>query len=101
METLPYVIGIIIALLLLYKIASLIYFLNLKAKLKHADLNTFTKVLGENHKHRLQFNGLIRYKWSKGWVIIKANFDENGNLIYNKIIPQIIFRLKSELLFVF
>lgn len=100
MEKLPYIIGIFFIVLLIYKIASLLYFLIIKAKLRKGDLTTFTQVIGENHKHRPQLNGLMRYKWSKGWVNVKANFDENGRLIYTKIQTRIFLSLKSELLFI-
>ncbi|HZL08443.1 MAG TPA: hypothetical protein VFC65_00480 [Prolixibacteraceae bacterium] len=62
-------------------------------------MNTFINVLGENYQKRHLLNGLTRYKWSNGLMIVKAGFDESGNLVCNKIMPRIIFRFKSELLF--
>lgn len=100
MENLPYIVGICFSVLLIYKLASLLYFFFLKAKLRNGNLNTFTRIIGENYQHRPQFNGLIRYKWSKGWVNVKANFDEDGRLIFTKIQTRIFRSLKSELLFI-
>ena len=99
MDYLPYIIGIFFAIFVVYKIVSLLYFILLKARLRNGDFKTFVKILGENHQHRLLLNGLIRYKWSQGWINVKANFDENGKLIRDKTLPIIIFKLKSELLF--
>lgn len=41
----------------------------------------------------------MRYKWSKGWFNVKANFDENGKLDYTKMPVRIFRSLKYELLF--
>lgn len=92
--------ALFVCFLILYKIFTIVYFIRLKTQLKDGDINTFTEVLGDNYKYRRLLSGLVRYKWSNGWMIIKANFDENGQLICTKIMPQIIFRLRSELLFI-
>lgn len=86
--------------LFVYKLFTFLTFLILKARLKNGNFDSFTKILGTKYKYRLMFNGLKRYKWSKLWITVKANFDENGNLICHKIQPEFIFKLKSELSFI-
>ena len=100
MENILYIIAAIFSLLLIYKVVSFLYVLKLKNLLKNGDFNRFVHVLGENHQYRPRFNGLVRYKWSKGLVVIKANFDEAGQLVCHKIQPRIILSLKTQLLFV-
>jgi hypothetical protein len=99
MKELLYLTVIFLAVLGTVKILSFFYVLWLKAKLKNANLATFIKVLGEDHKLRKDSKELTRYKWSKRFVIIKANFDRNGNLTYNTILTHIISKGKSELFF--
>ncbi len=94
------VIGIVLMFLFVYKLFTFLIFLILKARLRNGNFDSFTRILGSKYQYRLTFNGLRRYKWSKLWFAVKANFDEKGNLICHKVEPQIIFKLKSELSFI-
>jgi hypothetical protein len=99
MSTIAYIISGVLVFIALYKAFTFLLSLTLKAKLKRGDLNTFRKVLGENYQRRILINGLTRYKWSSLWMTIKADFDENGKLIYSKIMPIYLLSLKSQLFF--
>jgi hypothetical protein len=99
MNPIVYVIGGLLFSLAIYKAFTFLLSLILKAKLKRGDLNAFRKVLGEDYRHRILINGLTRYKWSSIWMTVKADFDENGNLIYSKILPKYFLSLRSQLLF--
>ena len=83
----------------IYKGLSFLYFQRLKHKLKDGDIDTFKKLLGQNYQYRDLYNGLTRCKWFKGWLVIKANFNEEGKLICSRIIPYNFLRLRSEMLF--
>ncbi len=82
-----------------YKLITFLIFQRLKSKLKGADIRVFIRFFGKKYQYRMLNNGLLRCKWSNGWLIVKANFDEEGKLICNEIISFKFFRLKSEILF--
>lgn len=94
-----YIIGGFLAAIVLYKLLTLFIFLILRSRLEHGNFDSFTKILGEKYQHRRMMNGLKRCKWSKAWINVKASFDENGNLVYKKIHPDIISKFKSEISF--
>ena len=93
-----YIIGGLLSLFLVYKLFTLLIFLILKAYLKKGNLDSFTRILGRKYRYRRMMNGLKRYKWSKIWINVKASFDEDGNLIFEKVKPGIL-KFKSEVSF--
>lgn len=73
---------VFIILFSLYKIFALIYYYYyLRIKLKNANLDTFIKILGGSFRYRVVYDGVIRYKWIKGLLIVRATFDTKGNLV--------------------
>jgi hypothetical protein len=72
----------------------------LKRHLKKKDLEGFKKVLGTNYKAKSLGEGDKRYKWNKWVFAVKANFDNEGNLICNFIEPVHFWSVKSVLSFV-
>jgi hypothetical protein len=82
----PYIFGIAVILLLLYfyRVISHIYIVRLQRMLENGDLSLFLEVLGPRHKMRQLANGIERYKWKKGWITIRADFDEKGKLVSTK-----------------
>ena len=79
------------------------YFLRVQAKLSHGNLDMFKKVLGQNFQYKPRTNGLIRYKWSKFWITIRADFDEDGVLNYTDmdqrkftILPEYTLNISTE-----
>lgn len=82
-----------------YKLFSYIYYLRLRQKLKGGSISDFKEVLGSKYFLRPMYSGLIRYKWKKAFVVVKANFDDKGNLRHNGKVPFRFFKLRSEVLF--
>ncbi|CAN5791133.1 hypothetical protein BH11BAC4_BH11BAC4_08490 [soil metagenome] len=60
----------------LYNLIVSIYFLEKGNHLKGQLLEVFIKRLGKKYKCKELGAGITRYKWKKGWIIIKADFDE-------------------------
>lgn len=75
----------VILLIFIYKAIAHRYIARLQARLSNGNLDLFKKVLGPNFHYKPRMSGLIRYKWSKLWVTIRADFDEEGQLSYTEI----------------
>lgn len=65
---------------ILYKLYSIFYFLQIRKKLKGQDLASFKRLLGENYLYKVINTENTKFKWMKGWVVIKAIFDSHGQL---------------------
>jgi hypothetical protein len=50
-------------------------------KLKNKNLDYFIKVLGNDYHFKKIGEGDKRYKWTKWYIVIKANFDSDGRLV--------------------
>lgn len=72
----------------------------LKRYLRNKNLDTFKKLLGKNYQAKSLGEGDKRYKWNKWIFSVKANFDNEGNLICNFIEPVKFWSFKSVLSFV-
>ena len=71
-----------IMLYFFYKVFTLLYYyFYLRIKLRNASLDTFIKVLGDSYQQRIIYEGVYRYKWYKGWIVVRATFDQKGNLV--------------------
>lgn len=69
-------------LFLFYKILTVMYCRYILFPiLKGSTVSDFVRVLGSNFRCRLVYTGAIRYKWTKGWIIIRATFDDEGRLL--------------------
>ncbi|MEO8770201.1 MAG: hypothetical protein ABI402_08955 [Ferruginibacter sp.] len=62
-----------------------------KSRIKEQNLDAYKSAFGTYYQYRKLENGLFRYKWPKGWLILRASFDANGNLIECKLKPRQIF----------
>lgn len=93
------ILAILSAVYLLYKIMSFVYFLWLLRKLKGKYIKDFQEVLGSQSLQRHMYSGTIRCKWNKLLAVVKANFDNDGNLRHVGRVPFSIFKLRSEILF--
>jgi len=83
-----------------YKMMMWIFLWFLKIKLKGKTLEEFKKVLGNNYVVKKLGEGDKRYKWEKRLFSVKANFDNEGNMICNMMDPMKFWSLRSELSFI-
>lgn len=72
----------------------------MKRKLKKRNLDGFKQILGTNYHAKSLGEGDKRYRWNKRLFAVKANFDNEGNLICNFIEPVKFWSVKSVLSFV-
>ena len=86
-------------ILLVYKLVTFLYYLRLKKDLNNANLDFFIQQLGNNYQYKHLTNGSLRYKWDKRWVIIRANFDENGNYLKPIVNKKSFIKILSEFTF--
>ncbi|MFT3945418.1 MAG: hypothetical protein QM763_00475 [Agriterribacter sp.] len=84
------------ALLIIYICIQVFRFSYLQKKLNHTNLDGYKKVLGENYRSKPIDQKTRRYKWEKGFFIIRAHFDEKGNLVGTQNISTRIFHKKKD-----
>jgi len=98
----PMFYGLSVALMIWAGYKSLVWGLLwiLKKQLRNRNLEGFKKLLGNNYKAKSLGEGDKRYKWNKWFFAVKANFDNEGNLICNFIEPVHFWSVKSVLSFV-
>jgi len=53
-----------------------LYYYRLRSRLKGQSFDVMVKHLGINYRYKEMNNGFTRYKWRKGWITIRADFDE-------------------------
>ena len=82
------IIIIVLMLFAFYKILTSFYYLSMEKKLKHADLPGFKKLLGSHFQYKSSLNGIRRCKWTNNFIVVKASFDEEGNLTTNRTHPN-------------
>ncbi len=99
MNQLQYILYSLLIVVAFYKLATIVFYLILKRKLKNGDLYTFTEVLGDNYQYRFLPSGLIRYKWSLRWITVKANFDNSSKLVCSHISLHFFTSIISEIVF--
>ena len=76
---------LIVSLYLLYKCCTAIYyFYYLQSRLRDANLAQFKSKLGKNYHYKVLSGRTVRYKWRKGWITIRAIFNEKGELIQDE-----------------
>lgn len=85
------VLFLIIVIWVGYRSIGYLIYLYLGKKIGSKDLDAFIDYLGTDYKYKYLSNGDKRYKWKKGIIIIKGNFDEDGKLIVNKPEPFVFF----------
>lgn len=92
------IIGLLL-ILLIYKLVTFLYYLRLKKYLNNANLDFFIQQLGNKYQYKHLANGSLRYKWDKRWIIIRANFDENGNYVNPNVNNSNFIKILSEFTF--
>ena len=70
------IVAFTIVIWIVYNSILTFYAFKLERKLRKQKLEKFIEMLGSGHKYRDLGNGSIRRKWKKGWITIKADFDE-------------------------
>ena len=98
----PMFYGLSVALMIWAVYKSLIWMVLwfLKLRLRNRNLDGFKKLLGNNYQAKSLGEGDKRYKWSKRIFAVKANFDQEGNLVCSFIEPVRFWSLQSVLSFV-
>ncbi|MCU0374363.1 MAG: hypothetical protein MUF24_03555 [Chitinophagaceae bacterium] len=76
--------------------ATIYYFRVLKGGLVQQNLEEFKQTLGVGYQFRYTADGIRRYKWRKGWYIIRASFDEAGRLINSHKNEVNLLRIVAE-----
>ena len=66
-------------------------------KLNHTNLDGYKKVLGEGYRSRPVDMKTRRYKWDKGIFVVRAHFDDKGNLIGTQNISTRFSRKRKEI----
>jgi len=87
------------ALIVIYTCIQFFRFFLLRKKLNHTDtdIKGYTKVLGDDYRSRAVDTKTRRCKWDKGIFVVRAHFDEDGNLVGKKNITTRIFSNKKEI----
>ena len=80
MTTLFFILIACTVLLMLYLLYKFFSVAMLSRKLRNANLFRFKKALGNYYQIKTLTTGFTRYKWSKRWLMVKADFDKEGNL---------------------
>lgn len=84
MKTMLLYFSLAVIVFIIYKIGTLLYYrYYLNTKLKNGNLQTFKKILGGNCQYKTIHADAVKYKWIKGWFVVRAVFDERGNLLEN------------------
>lgn len=99
MNNISAIIWSMLVVMLFYKLLTYLYYLQLKKELNRASLEFFIFRLGTNYQYKHLTNGTIRYKWSKRWVTIRANFDERGQFVKTEKTTRNFFKILSEFSF--
>ena len=84
---------------LLYKVITFFIYRRLMKRLKGADLDTFTRYLGEDYVFRFLSGDVRRYRWKKGLFVVKAGLDEQDRLTYNEVPRFDFFGLFTKIVF--
>lgn len=88
-----------LAAMIVYKLVTYLYFLQLKKDLQNASLEFFILRLGTNYKYKHLTNGTMRYKWAKRWITIRANFDERGQFVKKDMVSGNFLKILAEYTF--
>lgn len=83
-----------------YRFLIYLLFFYMRFKLDEKDLDGFIKILGDKYYFKKLGEGDKRYRWVKWYIVIKANFDNDGNRIYSRIQPFKFWHYSSVLSFI-
>lgn len=72
----------------------------MRGKLNEKNLEEFIQILGDNYFFKKLGDGDKRYRWVKWYILVKANFDSEGNAIYTRVEPFKFWHYKSVVSFI-
>ncbi len=85
---------------IIYRLTGYLLYLYMKSKLEQKHLDDFIDILGSKYFFKKLGHGDKRYRWVKWYIVVKANFDEEGNQISTKVQPFRFFHYASVLSFI-
>lgn len=97
MEWLNIILVLAGAVVIIYTSIQFFKFSFLQKKLYQKNLKGYKKILGEDYRSRAVDMKIRRYKWEKGIFIVRAHFDDEGNLIGRQNIRTRFSRKKKEI----
>jgi hypothetical protein len=95
-----YFLSVALLLWTAYRFLSYLLFFYIRTKLDEKDLEGFIKILGDKYYFKKLGEGDKRYRWVKWYIVIKANFDNNGNRIYTRAQPFRFWHYTSVVSFI-
>ena len=78
---------LIVLIWIIYRLMVYLLYLYMKSKLQQKQLEEFINILGDKYYFKKLGHGDKRYRWVKWYIVVKANFDEEGNKISGKVEP--------------
>ena len=78
---------LIVFIWIIYRLIGYLLYLYMKSKLEQKHLDEFINLLGSKYFFKKLGHGDKRYRWVKWYIVVKANFDEEGNKISGKVEP--------------
>ncbi|MCC6287949.1 MAG: hypothetical protein IT249_08690 [Chitinophagaceae bacterium] len=96
MEWLNFILIATGAVLIVFTCIQLFRFSYLRKNLGHQNLEGYKNILGDNYRIKPIDTNTRRYKWDKGIFVVRAHFDEKGNLIGTQDISTRIFRKRKD-----
>lgn len=95
-----YLLSVALLLWTAYRFLSYLLFYYIRAKLYEKDLDGFVMILGDKYYFKKLGEGDKRYRWVKWYIVVKANFDNNGNRIYTRAQPFKFWHYASVVSFI-
>jgi hypothetical protein len=83
-----------------YRFMMYIVYYFMRDKLSEKNLDEFIQVLGDGYFFKKLGDGDKRYRWAKWYVLVKANFDSEGNAIYTRLEPFKFWHYTSVVSFI-
>lgn len=91
---------LIVFIWIIYRLMGYLLYLYMKSKLEQKHLDDFINILGSKYFFKKLGHGDKRYRWVKWYIVVKANFDEEGNRISGKVEPFRFWHYTSVLSFI-
>ena len=95
-----YLISYALLFWIVYRFIAYMVFYFVRAKLNEKNLEEFIQILGDKYYFKKLGDGDKRYRWVKWYVLVKANFDSEGNAIYTRVDPFKFWHYTSVVSFI-
>jgi hypothetical protein len=95
-----YLISYALLFWIVYRFIVYMIFYFVRAKLNEKNLEEFIQILGDSYFFKKLGDGDKRYRWVKWYVLVKANFDSEGNAIYTRAEPFKFWHYASVVSFI-